>query len=317
MRTVEFDPAKLTDPAQREWWNKWEARAHAATQKAIADWNEWLRNKPAGKKFTHSFSQEIWKDLKEWLLKNVFHFKCAYCESLLTLDRYKGDAEHFRPKGRVVFLAEKEGRKVPARCSYPDDSEDEHPGYFWLAYNWQNLVPACSYCNSGKGKVDQFPVQNRHVLAKVLSAEDRVRLKGRVFDCGDPVGACFLPVDELDAEEQPLILNPLNARGDREPSKHLKFGLGGKVVAVDNSPFGRHSIRCYQLDREELNRLRDEAQRKLHYIYYSARLDPDVDEAVIQSKIRRFREGEEPYSVAAVDLLNERLRQDALLAGRG
>ena len=60
-------------------------------------------------------------------LEALFHGKCAYCES-----DYAGtqpvDIEHYRPKGEV------EG--VP-----------DHPGYWWLAAEWENLLPSCIDCN--------------------------------------------------------------------------------------------------------------------------------------------------------------------------
>lgn len=58
-------------------------------------------------------------------LRKLFHNKCAYCESDL-VDSL--DVEHFRPKGAVT-------------------GEPAHPGYWWLALKWENLLPACVGCN--------------------------------------------------------------------------------------------------------------------------------------------------------------------------
>ena len=124
----------------------------------------WHQTRPHSKPFKPPLKQEIWKDLKEWLLTNVFYERCAYCESPLEFDRYLGDAEHYRPKGSVTWKKDLTSPKVKARCNLPDGSEIDHPGYFWLAYDWWNLVPACSACNSGAGKVDQFPVRSSHLL---------------------------------------------------------------------------------------------------------------------------------------------------------
>jgi hypothetical protein len=47
------------------------------------------------------------------------------------------------------------------------EKEFEHPGYYWLAYEWTNLLPSCYDCNSfrrhgtmkaGPGKNERFPV---------------------------------------------------------------------------------------------------------------------------------------------------------------
>ena len=60
-------------------------------------------------------------------LEKLFHGKCAYCES-----RYDivgpVDIEHFRPKKGV-------------------DGDPAHRGYWWLAANWENLLPSCLDCN--------------------------------------------------------------------------------------------------------------------------------------------------------------------------
>jgi 5-methylcytosine-specific restriction endonuclease McrA len=78
-----------------------------------------------------------------------FYGKCAYCEAPIR-DYQPGDVEHFRPKagvsdenGQAVFLFDEEGQvQVGA-----DGKPVEHPGYYWLAYEWTNLLPACAKCN--------------------------------------------------------------------------------------------------------------------------------------------------------------------------
>jgi len=94
-------------------------------------------------------------------LKQIFHGKCAYCESKIT-SIYNGDIEHFRPKGGYC-----NNRKQPLN----------KPGYFWLASEWENLLFACPFCNQTNthkiftgeegnieikevvlGKLNQFPL---------------------------------------------------------------------------------------------------------------------------------------------------------------
>ena len=60
-------------------------------------------------------------------LHGLFHGKCAYCESYYQAQA-PVDVEHFRPKGAV-------------------EGEDDHPGYWWLAMAWDNLLPSCIDCN--------------------------------------------------------------------------------------------------------------------------------------------------------------------------
>src|SRR5690349_1720738 len=60
-------------------------------------------------------------------LDELFHGKCAYCESVYrAVDAL--DIEHYRPKGGVT-------------------EDDDHPGYWWLAGVWSNLLPSCPPCN--------------------------------------------------------------------------------------------------------------------------------------------------------------------------
>ncbi|MFP2959844.1 hypothetical protein ACLEPN_18925 [Myxococcus sp. 1LA] len=59
------------------------------------------------------------------------HFgKCAYCETYI-LHTSHGDVEHFRPKSEYSG----------------DPGEETARGYFWLAYDWNNLFLACPICN--------------------------------------------------------------------------------------------------------------------------------------------------------------------------
>ena len=84
-------------------------------------------------------------------LVDLFHGKCAYCESFYSSTQPM-DVEHFRPKGAVA-------------------EDDEHPGYYWLAATWENLLPSCIDCNRQRnqfdvvegetislGKKDRFPI---------------------------------------------------------------------------------------------------------------------------------------------------------------
>ncbi|MGL4463110.1 MAG: retron system putative HNH endonuclease [Planctomycetia bacterium] len=64
-------------------------------------------------------------------LVDIFHGKCAYCESRILHVDY-GHIEHFRPKA---------GPK----------------GRLDLTFTWTNLLLACGVCNGGGNKSDHFP----------------------------------------------------------------------------------------------------------------------------------------------------------------
>jgi hypothetical protein len=310
MRTVRFDPKDLTDEQEKAWWSKWQERANQARKDVLESWERWLASDPAKRKpFKPPLEQKIWKDLKTWLLTNVFHERCAYCESPLEFDRYLGDAEHYRPKGSVTWKQDLTRPKVKARCTLADGSEIEHPGYFWLAYDWRNLVPACSACNSGAGKVDQFPVKRAHLLqldiAELAGEPEAHMCEPEAIEVPKSSSRYFLGPLILDTRELPLLLNPLNPADDRDPARHLRYGQGGVVVAIDNSEIGENSMRVYRLERDRLRQRRQKAQEMARREYYSEMMQPPgrKRDDKVKKILSRYRTGREDFSSAALDHL--------------
>lgn len=72
-------------------------------------------------------------------LRNIFHSKCAYCETLLSPASF-GSIDQHRPKGSVA-------------------ESPEHSGYWWLFAAWDNLHYSCQRCNVGKR--NRFPLAPR------------------------------------------------------------------------------------------------------------------------------------------------------------
>jgi uncharacterized protein (TIGR02646 family) len=75
-------------------------------------------------------------------LKKAQHHKCAFCESKGSHIAH-GDVEHFRPKA---------GYRQLRRGAL------KRPGYYWLAYAWENLFFACQMCNQ-REKRSWFPLE--------------------------------------------------------------------------------------------------------------------------------------------------------------
>jgi hypothetical protein len=305
MRRVEFDPAKLTDD-QRVWWDAWQSRANAATHKVIAEWEkwleEWLKKRDLEARFAGTFNSKIWTDLKDGMKKNLFHNRCAYCEAPLT--GFFGDAEHHRPKGRVSETNE-EGMSIAKRAILQvgdEQIEVEHPGYFWLAYNWQNLIPSCQWCNQGGGKVDQYPIDKMHVVMRLIEAADAAALQHSIRSTKWP-SSYYLGPSDLDLHESPLLLNPLNPESAREPLKHLRFGVHGEIVAAADSQIGARTIKILRLDDGERTTAREKAQRNIHRAYFLKYADPDHTDEDLDKVLRPFRNGEEDYSVSALEYI--------------
>ncbi len=105
---------------------------------------------PAGQRIKWSNRSYVWKDHKSLLIEE-YDGKCMYCEGDYTGGSHE-DAEHFAPKGKIT-----QGRQAVA-----------HPGYYWLAFEWQNILLACSKCNANHpdgvdgphdGKLNEYPVK--------------------------------------------------------------------------------------------------------------------------------------------------------------
>ena len=149
---------------------------------------------------------------------NIFyHSKCAYCEDYSTVY-----IEHYRPKGRVI--------------------KTKHGGYFWLCYEWSNLVLACHECNkSAGGKSDQFPVKNSHLTLKDCQENGELS--------SDKINAIY-----LNQQEQPYLLHP----EIDEPKHFLGFEIdtqkkGIAIKGLDGANGrGFYTWKICNLNREDL-----------------------------------------------------------------
>ena len=151
-----------------------------------------LLNVPATLYNHASVKQKLIKAQKE---------KCCYCEGKLLAVGY-GEVEHYRPKNGF-----KQGPGLAL----------EKPGYYWLAYEWDNLLFTCKRCNGGH-KRNYFPLANH------------------------PAGRAYSHHDTL-AREQPLLLHPAHD----DPAAHIGFR---RAVAVAKTPRGKATIQLCGLNRK-------------------------------------------------------------------
>ena len=159
---------------------------------------------------TFKFKSHIYAhDSVKNVLLEAQHNKCCYCESKFRAN-YPGDVEHFRPKGAV---------------QQEKSEQREYPGYYWLAYAWENLLVSCYSCNS---------TQN----------------KGALFPLSDPKARARSHRDEL-ADERPLLIDPAS----EDPREHIRF-RGSACEAIPErgrkSERGRETIRVLGLNRSNL-----------------------------------------------------------------
>lgn len=154
------------------------------------------------------------RDVKERLKADQMR-KCAYCECRLNGDY--GHTEHYRPKNGYTTS---EG--APLRT----------PGYYWLAYDWNNLLLSCSTCNSSCKK-NHFALADES--ARGIASRDTSR-------------------------ESPLLINP----AEDDPARHIVFH---DEIAVPRPSGGGEDPRGrYTIDTMRLNSRPDLVENRLRLL---------------------------------------------------
>jgi hypothetical protein len=179
----------------------------------------------SGNNYGHA---DVLKQLKD----NIYKEKCAYCESksghVAALQ-----VEHFRPKNGLK--KEKPG-------------DETHNGYYWLGYEWSNLLLGCPKCNGKGGKSTRFPISGKRVYdgspfdsSGEIDSFDRTRL----IASNSPL-----------IDEKPLLLNPEYD----EPGDHLEFDNLGQIKGITER--GDATIKICKLNRDALYMRRQEVLNK-------------------------------------------------------
>lgn len=218
-----------------------------------------------------------------------FHGKCAYCEAPIS-DFSHGNIDHFRPKGRVrdaenrtVHLLDEEGR--PRRDE--NGILELHPGYYWLAYDWRNLLPTCDKCN-----------QSNRIGDKVIGKHDRFPVEGRHAQTPEEI-----------ADERPLLLHPGSQDEEDDPRRHLDVDPK-KGLLVAKTPRGEACIEIFGLNiRDQLVQERKRACRAVEGLIVrisqpGTALDPED-----LLEIRQILAGRRPYSLVQELILRRYLNE--------
>lgn len=196
-------------------------------------------------------------NIKSELIENQ-NGKCAFCEQHVYSVSY-GDVEHFRPKG-----------------GYMQDNKDKlhKPGYYWLAYDWFNLLFCCQKCNQ-RYKKNLFPILNQNNRAK--NHNDSIEY------------------------EKPIFINPYV----ENPKFLIRFN---EEVAVgkDKKARGRKTIEALQLNRKgkgysDLIEIRKDHYDLVNQTYKISNMLPnsnvsqaDIDKA--KSLMKTFRSKRKAFS---------------------
>jgi hypothetical protein len=300
-------------PDCEAWWTECAQTAKTATEGLIKKYEE------NGQLVEKDLDSKIWGALKKMLLKHCLDGKCAYCEISIDQSRQSGHQEHFRPKLKVNYR--KPGRKslLNAQIKDPQGATVDHPGYFWLAYNYKNLLPSCEKCNTGMGKKNQFPLADdqRYVMLVQLSPKELGELKNPAAAVPSKKwpGFYYLAPEDLDAREPRTLLHPYFDN----PRDHLVFGHGGIEAAREDpntgqpSPMGLESIEVLNLWDSNLRdaRAKEQVSATTRYLvaYHNATLtgsSPADCKLAGWTAVDTVRTGKTPFSAAANDQLVER-----------
>ncbi len=149
------------------------------------------------KRYDFPFNRQIDEDLKQ-ILHDIFHGKCGYCEIRIE-NPQKGTIDRYRPNNGVR-----------------DKNEYYQDLYWWLTFEWDNLIYCCKDCN--QYKANYFPILGKRSL---FSNED-LKL------------------------EKPLLVNPCI----ENPDQHFFFHQDGEVSAL--TQMGEQTIELLRLNRKNL-----------------------------------------------------------------
>jgi len=148
------------------------------------------------------------KSIKDQLIKDQ-HEKCCYCEGKFLEFGY-GEVEHYRPKGAYNKL---------------NDKKLTYPGYYWLAFDWNNLMFSCEKCNRSFKK-NHFPLEDETKRKRNHNHPNRLE------------------------DEDRLLINP----NEEDPSTFFKF-KEEIPVPINNDLKGERTIKIYGLERLNDSRL--------------------------------------------------------------
>lgn len=214
-----------------ERFEAWKERAAKARQKLLDEWK--AKRQPPTK-----FNNQIWKELKDEFLLDIHGSKCAYCEGKVVglADLH---VEHYRPKGKVTVRTDESDQKTRKPFA--------HPGYFWLAYEWYNLILSCPYCNTSHTTADEKKkIKHTGKLNEFRISGERV---------SEPSKSPENWFEEL-KKEDPMLLHPYFDK----PEEHITFDDNGVPYPKNGSERGQETITVCNLEREELNQKRRTAR---------------------------------------------------------
>lgn len=259
---------KFEEPNTPE-WIEWRRKCEEATRKLIEDEKE---GNPLI--ITDLYKQKNIKENVYMSHDGPFYTKCAYCEFLIS--NHDGDIDHYRPKkavtnenDEIVMIEDKDGNSKP------------HKGYYWLAYDWKNLLPSCVKCN-----------QIRIMKGKKVG-------KGRRF----PVNGSHATEPGKENEEDPLLINPTT----QDPEEHLEIDVkSGLIIALTER--GQTCIDIFGLNiKDGYPEQRKSAAREVKALIEEYRHDESIREKHLEELLDIWN-GKKPHSIAGRAMIRKELK---------
>jgi len=208
------------------------------------------------------FDREVYGEasVKE-ALRLAQYGKCCFCESPVG-HISPGDVEHFRPKAGY--------RQAPGGTL-------QRPGYYWLAYEWTNLLFCCPLCNQ-RHKQNLFPLLNPK--RRAVSHHHDLAL------------------------ERPVFINPAT----EEPARYIAF-RGEYAHPIRNNRRGRETIAAIGLNRPQLLERRWDHLDKINLLKDArSRLVRDAKKLASAGEALSAQDQE---SLQKLDVLFQQLKHDS------
>jgi uncharacterized protein (TIGR02646 family) len=213
-------------------------------------------------KGNYNFSQDFGYDEFRIALKGTIGSKCCYCEKGVA----EGEIEHFRPK---------------AAYKIGDRHQLVQPGYYWLAYDWDNMLLSCGECNDQKRKGNLFPLKKE---------------SNRATDRSMNI-----------SKESPILINP----SKEDPSKFISFHLENPI-GIDKLGRGDKVINILELDSR--GDLIEERRNKLKLYRFAKKIanlvpgdfsQQDIDDSKVDCA--KYLDLKEPFSGMLVENIKNNL----------
>ncbi|MFK2821526.1 hypothetical protein ACH5BK_00930 [Arcobacter sp. YIC-80] len=224
------------------------------------------RKVESGEKQINELS-DVWRELKDNLAQLSFD-KCWYCEC--KQERSDNAVDHFRPKNRVA------------------NTDPEHNGYTWLAFDYNNYRYSCTFCNSKRKNPDTNETEG----------------KGDEFPLIDETKRAYREVDNIRLEK-PILIDPCKIN-DVQLLDFTYQGLPCPKSNISDEKKERvlKSIKLYHLDHNLLvtkrNDLALEIYKKIDEINLFLEENPGLEPSPsMQSDLQRFMQPSSELSVFA------------------